>query len=247
VIADNQVRRARDVVIWFSNNTVVRGNRVTDGRYGLHFMYSHHNRFDDNVFERNDVGAFIMYSGDLVFQNNVFADARGPAGRGLGFKDADSVVAEGNILVKNAAGITIDNSPHLEGVTNLFRGNVVAYNDVGVSLLPSAHDNAFYDNQFVDNVQPVAVSGGGSALANRWSRNYWSDYAGFDPDGDGFGNTPFVQDRLSDDLLAKHQALRLFNASLAVSALNTLSRVLPLLSPQPVVVDSLPRLRRSVP
>ncbi len=242
LIADNRVRRARDVVIWFSDHTTARGNHVSDGRYGLHFMYSHHNRFDDNVFAGNEVGAFVMYSGDLSFRHNVFAEARGAGGRGLGFKDADSIVAEGNILVKNAVGISLDNSPHLEGATNEFRDNLVAYNDVGVSLLPSVRGNRFHDNQFVDNVQPVSVSGGGTALANGWACNYWSEYAGFDANGDGVGDTPFIFDRLSDDLLARHRELQLFSASLAVTALNTLSRVLPLLGPQPLVVDSLPRL-----
>ena len=91
---------------------------------------------------------------------------RARPGRGFGFKDADSIVAEANVMVKNAVEISIDNSPHLEGVTNIFRDNLVAYNDVGVSLLPSVRGNRFQGNQFLDNVQPVSVSGGGSALAN---------------------------------------------------------------------------------
>ncbi len=247
LVEGNQVRRTRDIVIWFANHTTVRQNRVRAGRYGLHYMYSHHSRFDANVFEDNEVGAFIMYSGDIAFRGNVFANARGPLGRGLGFKDADSILAEGNVVVKNAVGLSLDNSPHAEGATNVVRENVIAYNDVGVELLPSVRNNAFLDNRFVENVQPVRVSGGGTALANRWAGNYWSEYAGFDPEGDGIGNTPFVYDRLSDDLLAKHPALQLFQASLAVAALNTLSRVLPLLSPEPVVVDSFPRIRPRLP
>lgn len=243
LIEGNRLRTSRDLVIWFANHTTVRGNHVRDSRYGLHYMYSHHSRFEANVFEHNEVGAFIMYSGDITLRDNVFANARGPLGRGVGFKDADSILAEGNVAVKNAVGLSLDNSPHAEGTANLFRRNVIAYNDVGVELLPSVSHNAFLDNQFVENVQPVRVSGGGTALANRWAGNYWSDYVGFDPDGDGIGNTPFLYDRLSDDLLAKYPALQLFQASLAAATLNTLSRVLPLLSPEPVVVDSLPRLR----
>lgn len=247
VIEANQVRRTRDVVIWFSNGTEVRGNVVSEGRYGLHYMNSASNRFSDNRFFDNEVGAIVMYSDDITFRRNLFANALGARGLGLAFKDSDRIVADDNVIVKNAIGIFLDNSPHLEGVTNTFRDNLVAYNDVGVSLLPSVHHNVFRGNQFVDNVQPVSVSGGGSALANEWSGNYWSEYAGFDPDGDGFGNTPFVHDRLSDDLLAKHPGLQLFSASLAVIAINTLSRVLPLLEPQPIVVDSLPRLHRRWP
>lgn len=241
-IEENVVRGVRDIVIWFSDSVAAVGNYVGESRYGLHYMYSNHNRFEDNEFIANDVGAFIMYSADITFRRNVFANARGTTGRGLGFKDADRITAEGNVLVKNAVGISIDNSPHSTGVTNRFSGNIVAYNDVGVSLLPSVHSNAFTANQFLDNVVPVRISGGGTALANHWQDNYWSDYAGFDADGDGRGDTPFVFERLSDDVLAKHEPLQLFQLSTAVTALNVLGRVLPLLQPQPLVVDSAPRI-----
>lgn len=246
-IEDNRVWRVRDVVIWFSDSAEIRRNRVSDSRYGLHYMYSNHNRFEGNAFVANDVGAFIMYSDDIWFRGNLFAEARGTTGRGLGFKDADRITADSNVMIKNAVGISIDNSPHSAGVTNRFSDNVVAYNDVGVALLPSVHSNDFAGNQFVDNVQPVRVSGGGTARANRWIGNYWSDYAGFDANRDGYGDTPFVLQRLSDDLLAKHDALELFQLSPAVSALNTLGRVLPVLQPQAVVVDSSPRIASAPP
>ncbi len=240
-ISDNRVLRSRDLVIWFSDGTEVLGNLVRDSRYGLHYMYSDHNRFEGNRFIANHVGAFIMYSDDITFRGNLFADARGTTGRGLGFKDADGITAVDNVFVKNTIGISIDNSPSSVAVVNDFRDNVIAYNDVGVWMLPSVHDNHFTGNQFIDNVQPVGVSGGGTALANTWRDNYWSEYAGFDENADGHGDTPFVFERLSDDLLAKHEPLLVFNLSLATTALNMLSRVFPLLQPQPIVVDSMPR------
>jgi nitrous oxidase accessory protein len=243
ILEDNRVFRTRDVVIWFSDGTTVRRNHVADGRYGLHYMYSDHNVFEQNTFIGNQVGAFIMYSADLTFRHNVFAGARGATGRGLGFKDADRIVAEGNTLVGNAVGISIDNSPQSVGVENLFRHNLIAYNDVAVALLPSVRANVFAENDFVDNVQPVSISGGGTALGNRWTRNHWSEYAGFDENGDGIGDSPFLFERLSDDLLARREELQVLNLSPALAVLNTLSRVFPLLAPQPLVVDSTPRVR----
>ena len=245
LIVGNELSRVRDLVIWFANGTEVRNNKVSDSRYGVHYMYSDHNRFEGNEFRANHVGAFVMYSDDIVFEGNLFAEARGTTGRGLGFKDADRITAIGNVLVKNAIGISIDNSPTSENVENVFRDNVIAYNDVGVWMLPSVHSNRFEGNQLVDNVVPVGVSGGGTATKNHWHGNYWSEYAGFDADRDGSGDTPFVFERLSDDLMAKNQALQVFNLSLGVSALNTLSRVFPLLNPEPIVIDSAPRIVRA--
>jgi nitrous oxidase accessory protein len=241
-ISGNAVWQSRDVVIWFSDSTRASDNVVTESRYGLHYMYSHDNVFERNRFEANDVGAFIMYSTGITFRDNVFASARGTAGRGLGFKDADDIWAVGNVMVKNAVGISIDNSPSSERSVNVFAENVVAYNDVGISMLPSVARNQFEKNEFIDNVTPVVVTGGGTALGNRWVGNYWSEYEGFDSDGDGQGDTPYVFERLSDDLLTKHESLRVFSLSPATASLEVLSRVFPLLRPEAVVIDSAPRV-----
>lgn len=243
IISGNTVTQSRDVVIWFSDSTRVSDNVVTESRYGLHYMYSHDNVFERNRFDTNDVGAFIMYSRGITFRENVFANARGTTGRGLGFKDSDDIRAVGNAMVKNAVGISIDNSPSSDRSVNVFVQNVVAYNDVGVSMLPSVARNAFEKNRFIDNVTPVAVTGGGTALGNRWIGNYWSDYEGFDSDGDDRGDTPYVFQRLSDDLLTKHAPLRVFILSPAAASLDVLSRVFPLLRPEAVVIDSTPQVQ----
>jgi nitrous oxidase accessory protein len=243
-IVGNDVERSRDVVIWFSDSTQIVDNTVSESRYGLHYMYSDHNEFEGNEFVSNEVGAFLMYSNDITFRNNLFADARGTTGRGLGFKDTDNVVAERNTILRNVVGVSIDNSPTTEGVLNRFDSNVIAFNDVAVALLPSVKSNQFIDNTFLDNVQPVRVTGGGTALANQWYGNYWSEYAGFDEDEDGYGDTPYVYERLSDDLLQKHERLKVFNLSLAAASIDALSRVLPFLQPSPVVIDSAPKWDR---
>ncbi|UCF19950.1 MAG: nitrous oxide reductase family maturation protein NosD [Gemmatimonadota bacterium] len=240
LIESNTLHRSRDIVIWFSDGTRVSGNRVTASRYGLHYMYSDDNEFRNNEFIGNEVGAFLMYSKNILFYDNLFADARGVTGRGLGFKDTDGVRAEGNVIVRNATGIFIDNSPTTAHVVNRFTGNVLAFNDVGVQLLPSVRSNEFRGNSFLSNVVPAAVTGAGDALKNDWTGNYWSEYAGFDGDGDGRGDTPFSYERLSDDLLGKYEELRVFNLGLAAAALDALSRALPLLAPRPLLVDSLP-------
>lgn len=246
VIEDNDVLGVRDLVVWFSDGATVRGNAVRRSRYGLHYMYSNHSTFEGNRFLENEVGAFLMYSSDITFRGNLFADARGHLGKGLGFKDAEGIDASDNILVRNATGIYLDNSPYSRGATNRFTGNTVAFNETGVSLLPSVRENHFTDNTFLGNITPVSVSGGGTALRNRWHGNYWSDYAGFDDDRDGRGDSPFVDVRLADELMAKHPALRWFGLSLAAEAVDVMGRVFPLLQPEPVVVDSSPRVARDV-
>lgn len=245
LVANNRIVATRDMVVFFSDSLEVVDNHVTDGRYGLHYMYSHHNRFLRNRFERNEVGAFIMYSTDIELRDNVFAKASGMGSMGLGLKDADDIVAEGNLFVGNEAAIYLDNSPLSRGSVNTFARNLVLNNAVGVRLLPAVKNNVFSDNDFIDNRRPVEITGGsgGRDSENEWVANHWSSYAGFDSDGDGLGDTPFLHARIADEWVARHPALQIFAFSPAVQALDVLGRFFPLLRPQPVAVDSTPRVR----
>lgn len=245
-VADNRVHRTRDVVVYFSDDLSIRGNVITAGRYGLHYMYSDHNEFRRNYFSGNQVGAFIMYSRDVSLRENVFAESRGSSGMGLGLKDADSISAVDNLFVGNRSGIYFDNAPRSTGVVNRIVDNVFLYNGSGVRMLPSVAGNEFEGNAFVGNDRPARVSGGmGSeqVLQNGWDGNYWSGYAGFDRDGDGVGDSPYRYARLTDDLLAEYPGLQFFERSPVMTVVEAVRRFFPLLEPEPVVVDSAPRLR----
>lgn len=244
-ILDNEVRRTRDVVVYFSNELEVRGNLIAEGRYGLHYMYSDHNEFRENVFENNQVGAFVMYSRDVRLRDNIFAESRGSSGMGLGLKDADEIVASGNLFVRNESGVYLDNAPRARDARNRFHDNLFLYNESAVRMLPSVRGNEFRSNSFVGNSRPVLVSGGmreGQVTQNEWTGNHWSGYSGFDRDDDGVGDTPYVHARLTDDLMSRHEELRLFARSPVMSVLEAVRRFFPFLEPEPVVVDSAPRL-----
>ncbi len=249
-ITGNHVTVTRDVVVYFSDSLLVSDNVVTAGRYGLHYMYSDHNRFERNLFVGNQVGAFLMYSRDIQLRDNVFAEAEGDLGMGLGLKDADEIRAVNNLFVQNVLGIYLDNSPSGTEVTNSFTGNLILFNQTGVRLLPSVRGNEFVDNSFMGNVRPVGVSGGsapGQVFQNAWDGNYWTEYAGFDRDRDGVGDTPFVHARLADDLMSRYPDFQLFSLSPALRLVDALSHFFPLLRPEPVVVDSTPLLNSHAP
>ncbi|NIR43780.1 MAG: hypothetical protein GWN32_08535, partial [Gemmatimonadetes bacterium] len=122
-----------------------------------------------------------------------------------------------------------------------------AFNDAAVGLMPSVQRNRFAANTFYGNVRDVTVSGGGTALGNRWAGNRWDDAAAWDADGDDRLDIPYRIDRLSDDLFARHPELRLYELSPATLALDALARFFPLLEPQAIAVDSAPRPLRALP
>lgn len=251
-VLDNRISVIRDMVIWWSSNTLVKGNIVEDGRYGLHYMSSNHNRFEDNVFRNNYVGGFLMYSVDIQFYRNSFIDNRGiGTGYGIGFKDLDDVIAKDNLIIDNRVGIFLDNSPYLIDSWNDISGNVIAFNDIGVSLMPSIRRNAFLENSFMENDEQVEVRGGGELAGNDWSRdgsgNYWSDYVGYDENGDGIGEIPYKSESLFESLIDAKPELRVFVFSPVAKAIELASQAFPVIKPEPKLTDEYPLVRTELP
>jgi nitrous oxidase accessory protein len=244
-VAGNDVRGVRDVVAYFSDRLALDDNVVRDSRYGFHLMYCGDSRLTDNVLRDNQVGAYLMYSSRFSLTGNVFAEAAGSSGMGLGLKDSDEIVAGDNLFLENSVGVHLDNSPSGPARPNRFRGNTFALNGVAVRMLPSVTGNRFHGNDFLANDAPARVAGGarsGQVAQNDWTGNHWSEYAGFDRDGDGTGEAPYVHAHLADDLLERRPELRIFALAPALRALDGLVRFFPLLRPEPVVVDPAPRL-----
>lgn len=251
-IENNHITRTRDLVIWWSTKTLVKGNKVEKGRYGLHYMSSNDNVFEDNVFTENSVGGFLMYSKNIKFYRNVFANNHSPAGGyGIGFKDLDNVVAEENIFIDNRIGIYLDNSPYLFDAWNIIKKNVIAFNDIGVSFMPSIERNAFSGNSFIENTEQIEVRGGGTLSGNRWFENekgnYWSDYAGFDENGDGVGDISYAAESLFENFIDRYPNLRIFMFSPVSRAVEFASQAFPVFKPEPKVIDNHPMIDPSVP
>lgn len=243
-VANNNVAYGRDVVLWYSERLTVRGNDVSHGRYGLHFMYCDDALIEDNRLLNNSVGAFLMYSRRMTMRHNTIAMNRGPSGYGVGLKDMDDAIVLENNFLDNRIGAYLDGSPREIDSIGLFEGNVFAYNDIGVQLMPAVSRNQFIANSFVDNEEQVALAGGGQPGANHWTvdgvGNYWSNYAGYDADGDGHGDITYVSQRLFEDLMHREPALRLFLYSPATDAMDFAAKAFPVVRPQPKLEDSSP-------
>ena len=196
VIEGNVVRGGRDTVLWFSDDLILRDNEFTNGRYGIHFMYSDRAVVERNNLSGNSVGGFLMYSHDLTLKDNLITNNHGPSGYGIGLKDMDGLMATGNHLIGNRVGFYFDNSPATPGVEHRLEHNLFAYNEIGVLFLPSVTGNLFTKNAFVDNGEQVGVQGGGDfGDQNSWADagvgNHWSDFAGYDADNDGVGDISY--------------------------------------------------------
>jgi nitrous oxidase accessory protein len=228
-LTENEIVDVRDgVYIQSSPHGRIRGNVARDLRYGLHYMYSDDNVFEDNVFENGDAGTAVMYSRRLTFRRNQFLRNRGFASVGLLLKACDDVVAEDNVIADNARGVFIEGS-----IGNVLRGNVIAGSDAAVVLFDSATRVAFTGNSFVGNLAPLSLSG--RRTDADFTGNYWSDNPSPDLDGDGRTDQPYRLSSLFDHLRGNLTAADLLSRSFAASAVGAAERAFPVLQPVPVV------------
>lgn len=241
-IRGNTVEKGRDVVLWYSSDLVVADNSIQNSRYGLHFMYCDRAEITGNIMSNNSVGAFLMYSRKLRLTDNVIIHNRGATGFGIGLKDMDDPYLAGNIIADNQIGIYVDNSPREIDSSLEVEENLIAFNDIGVQLKPSVRRNVYLRNDFVENTEQVRITKGAPAEANRWEKNYWSDYRGFDLDGDGYGDQAHEPKRLFEKLLSEHSLTQLYKHSPTASALDWAARTMPILEPEPKLVDKQPRI-----
>ncbi len=243
-IEDNTITDSRDMVVWYSADNRITGNTSSNSRYSLHFMYSRHNLVEDNHYVSNAAGIFLMYSDGVVIRNNHIAHAAGPTGVGIGFKETSDLVIENNQILYCASGLYLDVSPYEPGTINRFEGNLIAYNGVGVRFLNDWQGNRFVGNQFAGNLTQVFVSGGKTANRNVWRGNYWSDYQGFDQNGDGVGDTPHEMYAYADRMWRDVPYAQFYKGAPILEVLDFLERLAPFTQPDLVLRDEKPLMNK---
>ena len=243
LVENNHVYSSRDLVIWYSTDVVIRGNTVERGRYGIHLMYCDGAQIERNRILDNSVGIYTMYSNNIALRENLIRGQRGPSGYALGFKDTDNVEVSHNVLVDNRAAFYLDGMPFSPQGYGRVHENVIAFNDVGIIMLPAVRGNEFVNNTFWENIAQVAVQGGGALGNNKFQGNYWSDYTGFDANGDGFGDVPYRAEHFFEGLTDREPMLRMLIYSPAQQAIEFASSAFPIVRPKPKFSDPAPSIQ----
>lgn len=241
-IVKNQITNARDSVVWYSKHNLIADNTSVGGRYALHFMYSQFNKVENNHYDKNSTGIFLMYSDDVELRGNIIANSVGTIGMGVGFKETSNIVMEDNQIIYCATGIYSDLSPYQPDTTNIFTNNKIAYNDIGILFHNDWHGNILKNNQFIGNHNQVAVQGATTANRNVWQNNYWDDYVGFDRNADGIGDTPYKIYSYADQIWMDVPNTRFFKGSVILEVLNFLERLAPFTEPVMLLTDPEPKI-----
>lgn len=238
-IEGNHISFVRDALyVDVSHHAVFRGNRLHHSRYGTHYMNSYYNLWEDNDTYLNRGGLALMEVRDQVVRNN---RAWGNSDHGIMLRTLQDSVIENNVVAENARGFFIYD---VEYIT--LRGNLVTRNTVGVHLSAGSKNNKVEGNDFIGNREQVRYVG---ARDERWGTeggNHWSNYLGWDRDGNGVGDVPYEANDMVDRLTWRHPAIKLLLASPAVQALRMVGQQFPVLR-VPTVVDPKPRMQPNQP
>lgn len=242
-VRDSLAEHTRDIVVWYTRRAVLENNVVERSRYGSHFMYAHDAVVRRSTFRDNVVGIFVMYSMRLEVEGNVMAGSRGPAGVGLGLKDSDAVTVRGNWIVANTTGTYLDNTPRTPADPVVFEANRFALDNVAVRIHGPEDGLSFRGNDFHQNPTLIENDARGDALKVDARGNHYTDYEGYDLDGDGVGDVAYEVKALSSELTESRPAIGFFRGTAAMALVDTVARAAPVLAKHLLFVDPAPLMR----
>ena len=205
-------------------------------RYGLHFMFSNENSYDNNVFKRNGAGVAIMFSKFVKMHRNRFEHNWGSASYGLLLKEIYDAEIENNVFEQNTIGISVDGSTRIN-----YKENTFVRNGWAVKIIGACYENEFSNNNFLSNALDLSYNS--KINTNRFEGNYWSEYAGYDLDRDGIGDVPYRPVKLFSYIVHNTPEAIVLLRSMFVDIINFSEKVSPVFTPDNLI-DGQPLMKR---
>lgn len=234
-IIGNNIGFVRDALyVDVSHHAIFKGNKLHHSRYGTHYMNSYYNLWEDNDSYYNRGGLALMEVRNQVVRNN---RAWGNTDHGIMLRTMQDSVIENNVVAGNARGFFIYDVEYIQ-----LKNNLVVDNQIGVHLSAGSTRNEVEGNDFIANREQVRYVGARDEVWGAQSGNHWSNYLGWDRDGNGIGDVPYEANDMVDRLTWRYPSIKLLLASPAVQALRLVGQQFPVLR-VPSVVDPKPRMQ----
>jgi nitrous oxidase accessory protein len=226
-ILNNNISGHRDGIYFeFVTNSVIKNNNSHENvRYGLHFMFSNNDTYQENTFNNNGAGVAVMFSHGVVMFHNTFSGNWGSAAYGILLKEiADSRIEKNNFL-RNTTGIYMEGTSRILVIQNRFDNNGWA-----LKIQASCNDNTITANNFLSNTFDVATNG--SLVLNTFNGNYWDKYEGYDLNRDGRGDVPYRPVSLYSMIVERNPTSMMLFRSFMVNLLDKTEKVAPVFIPE---------------
>lgn len=261
-VTGNDISFGRDgIATNASKRNVFSGNRFSNLRFAIHYMYTDDSEIRDNISTGNSVGYAIMFSSRLKITGNV---SDGDRDHGLLLNYANGSTITGNIVKgrlqpasrwdergvrSQEHGIPAADGDAVEDRTgmrpgpdkcvfiynankNRLRDNLFEGCAIGIHFTAGSESNKLSGNAFVGNRNQVKYVG---ARYLDWSEdgrgNYWSDNPAFDLDGDGISDNAYRPNDLIDRVLWTAPQARVLTSSPAVQVVRWAQARFPALLP----------------
>lgn len=236
-VSNNEVSLHRDGIYFeFVDESYIANNISRNNmRYGLHFMFSNNDLYENNRFQNNGSGVAVMFSKEIEMIDNEFLDNWGGASYGLLLKEISDGSIENNNFSRNTVGIYAEGANRLLIKNNLFHNNGKAMDIKGNSL-----DNQIIKNDFVGNTFEVLTNS--KSNLNHFEGNYWSQYSGYDLNKDGIGDVPHRPVNLFAIVTDKIPAASMLLHSFLVNSLDAAERLFPQFIPEQLI-DQKPKIK----
>lgn len=233
LIENNSIRGHRDGIYFeFVTATTIKNNLSERNiRYGLHFMFSSNDTYLENIFRNNGAGVAVMYSKQVKMEENHFEENWGPSAYGILLKDITDSHILNNTFYKNTVGLHMEGSSRIEIIKNIFKENGWA-----IKVQASCDDNSFLENNFFGNSFDVATNG--TMVLNKFSKNYWDKYEGYDRNKDGLGDVPYHPVSMYSMIVEQNPNSLILLRSFMVSLLDKAEKAIPSLTPENLVDDN---------
>ncbi|WP_298894484.1 nitrous oxide reductase family maturation protein NosD [uncultured Psychroserpens sp.] len=225
-IEHNYVEHVRDgIYLEFSDDCLIKNNVSAENlRYGLHFMFSNNDIYQDNTFENNGAGVAVMFSKKIKMYNNIFKENWGTASYGMLLKEINDAEIIGNTFEENTIGINIEGSNRI-----LYKHNNFKKNGWAVKVRGACYTNRFIENNFLYNSFDIAYNS--KINDNVFDRNYWSNYTGYDLDKDGIGDVPYRPVKLFSYIVNRTPETIILLRSLFIDIIDFSEKVSPVFTP----------------
>ena len=226
-IDNNRVEGHRDGIYFeFVTHSFVRNNLSEKNiRYGLHFMFSNDDTYQQNTFRNNGAGVAVMYSKKVLMERNHFELNWGPSSYGILLKDITDSYISHNTFYKNTVGIHMEGSSRIEIQKNTFKSNGWA-----LKIQASCDDNTFHHNNFLGNSFDVGTNG--TLVLNKFDSNYWDKYDGYDIDKNGYGDVPYHPVSMYSMIVEQNPHTLMLFRSLIVQLMDKAEKAIPGLTPE---------------
>ncbi|MBR9845628.1 MAG: nitrous oxide reductase family maturation protein NosD [Algicola sp.] len=225
-IEHNYVEHVRDgIYLEFSDDCLIKNNvSALNVRYGLHFMFSNDDIYQDNTFENNGAGVAVMFSKKIKMYNNIFKENWGAASYGMLLKEINDSEIIGNTFEENTIGINIEGSNRIVYKHNNFKNNGWA-----VKVKGACYGNTFTENNFLYNSFDIAYNS--KINDNKFDRNFWSNYTGYDLDKDGVGDVPYRPVKLFSYIVNRTPETIILLRSMFIDIIDFSEKVSPVFTP----------------